>query len=243
MIAIYISGKNYILSFIDFAYNTGMYNPYTQIPFLLRTIANFIYFDKLKRLYKFKKYISAIIEDAIKVRERDGFGCPSGMDFEWCLLNVCSIWAKGVYDFNKGFWEYLYRDFERDLGDIVFKYNPFWKSSIEPISIVIENIDEILSLIFGEEKEEVLETIRKSQKLDLFSMIIRDEFKIKRRKKEKEIIDALIEGIPVPKEDPRYILHCYYEAYKQSEGEERPNYAATIYSLAFNTYNNKKKKA
>ncbi len=232
LVAIYIAGKNYIISFIDFAYNTSMYYSYNQIPFLLRTIANFIYFDKLEKLYKFEKYISIFIEDAINVREKDGFNCS---DFEWCILNICSRWAKGVYNYNKDFWNYLYVDFERDLSDIVFKYNPFWKSSINPFDIVANNIDEILSLIFGEEKEDVLKTIRKSSELTLFSMIICDEFKIKKNK-EKEIIDALIEGTPVPEEDPRHILHCYYEAYKRSEGEERPNYAATIYSLAFNTF-------
>lgn len=54
------------------------------------------------------------------------------------------------------------------------------------------------------------------------------------RKKDKKIVDYLSEGIPVQDVDPRIILHYYYEAYKKSLGENRPNYAATIYSLAFN---------
>jgi hypothetical protein len=67
-----------------------------------------------------------------------------------------------------------------------------------------------------------------------FKTIIKDEFRIGEEENTK-IIAALKEGRPIPEEDPRHIMHCYYEAYKQSDGENRPNYAATIYSLAFNT--------
>ena len=68
-----------------------------------------------------------------------------------------------------------------------------------------------------------------------FKTIINDEFRIEEEENNK-IIAALKEGRPIPEKDPRHILHCYYEVYKQSDGEKRPNYAATIYSLAFNTY-------
>ena len=68
-----------------------------------------------------------------------------------------------------------------------------------------------------------------------FKTIIKDEFRIEAGEA-TQIISALEEGRPIPEKDPRHIMHCYYEAYKQSDGENRPNYAAAIYSLAFNTY-------
>ena len=68
-----------------------------------------------------------------------------------------------------------------------------------------------------------------------FKTIIKDEFRIEEEENNK-IISALKEGRLIPEKDPRHIMHCYYEAYKQSDGENRPNYATTIYSLAFNTY-------
>jgi len=58
---------------------------------------------------------------------------------------------------------------------------------------------------------------------------------------EREIIDSIVSGIPCTGSDPRHILHCYYEAYKKSKGEDRPSYPATIQSLAFNKYNKEEK--
>ena len=88
----------------------------------------------------------------------------------------------------------------------------------------------------------ILRDIKKSSKnlitsnwKQLFPAIIKEKFSITQKEKE-EISYALRNGIPIPEKDPRHILHCYYEAYKKSDGEERPHYAATIYSLAFNTY-------
>jgi len=67
---------------------------------------------------------------------------------------------------------------------------------------------------------------------------IKDEFETD-EKEEEEIINSLCDGIPCTNKDPRHILNAYYEAYRQSTGEERPNYAATIHSLAFNKYKSK----
>jgi len=59
---------------------------------------------------------------------------------------------------------------------------------------------------------------------------------------EGEIIELLNDGAICVDRSPSNILHCYYEAYRQSKGEERPNYAATIHSLAFNEFDKNKKK-
>ncbi len=68
---------------------------------------------------------------------------------------------------------------------------------------------------------------------------IKDEFETDEKEKE-EIVNSLCEGIPQINKDPRHILNAYYEAYRESTGEERPSYAATIHSLAFNEYKSKK---
>ena len=65
--------------------------------------------------------------------------------------------------------------------------------------------------------------------------LIREDFEIDDHEKDR-IVNSLLTGTPCPDADPRHILHCYYEAYKESEGERRPSYAATIHSLAFNKY-------
>lgn len=71
----------------------------------------------------------------------------------------------------------------------------------------------------------------------LFSDIIKENFVIS--KNTSMIKNFLLKGKPCTGKDPRYILHAYYEAYRQSKGKDRPNYAATIYSLAFNKWNKK----
>lgn len=74
----------------------------------------------------------------------------------------------------------------------------------------------------------------------IFSNFIKEEFKIK-KSEETRLVDSLLSGIPCTDADPRHILHCYYEAYKKSKGEDRPSYPATIQSLAFNKYNKEEK--
>ncbi len=69
--------------------------------------------------------------------------------------------------------------------------------------------------------------------------IVKDDFRIS---KAKEIKKSLLEGTPCLDKDPIYILHAYYEAYKESKAEKRPNYAATIHSLAFNKFKKTKEK-
>lgn len=67
-----------------------------------------------------------------------------------------------------------------------------------------------------------------------FSSVI-DEYEITKGK-ESHIIDSLYNGEICTNEDPRDILHCYYEAYKGSVDKVRPNYSATIFSLAYNQF-------
>jgi hypothetical protein len=73
-----------------------------------------------------------------------------------------------------------------------------------------------------------------------FSRFIRVEFKIS-HSDEDRIKQSLLDGKPCINDDPAHILHAYYEAYKESVGPERPNYAATIQSLAFNDYRETRK--
>lgn len=69
----------------------------------------------------------------------------------------------------------------------------------------------------------------------LFSKLVKADHVLKLGEKEKnKIKKALREGRPIPEKNPREILHCFYDLYKESDGEKRPNFTATIYSLAFN---------
>lgn len=71
----------------------------------------------------------------------------------------------------------------------------------------------------------------------IFSVFVKDNMFFNLNKNtENRIVRSLLDGVPCPQEDPRYILHAYHEAYKRSKGTKRPNYAATIHSLAFNRY-------
>jgi hypothetical protein len=99
----------------------------------------------------------------------------------------------------------------------------------------INKFDKYDTDYLNEEPEEYTTPQHLEVNESFFKTIIKDEFRIEEEENDK-IISALKEGRPIPEKDPRHIMHCYYEAYKQSDGENRPNYAATIYSLAFNTY-------
>lgn len=98
-----------------------------------------------------------------------------------------------------------------------------------------ENFYELLTSVSLEGDTSVIPLPKRGD--SLFSKIVREgaKFEIDEGMEEK-IKEALKAGIPTPDKDPRQILHCYYEAYKESDGPKRPHYAATIYSLAFNTF-------
>lgn len=98
----------------------------------------------------------------------------------------------------------------------------------------INNFDKKVTNYLEELGEDTIAQHLEANK-SFFKTIIKDEFRIEAEEM-TQIISALEEGRLIPERDPRHIMHCYYEAYKQSDGEKRPNYAATIYSLAFNTY-------
>ena len=235
IIAVHIGGQNYMHSFIDFAYNM-VSDPADQIPFLLRTISSY-YYLKLNgfNISDLGKRITKICEDAEKIREDYGLSCPLDADFSTCVAEICAVWAKNMHEFDKDFGKFVFAGLEDYITNLPYQYNPFQGSIDTEEVFKEENLEKILTLIFpGEHLDELVIPDDKSQ---LLSMIVKNGCKFKiNLKEEKEIINALLEGKPIPEKDPRHILHCYYEAYKQSEGEERPHYAATIYSLAFNTY-------
>ena len=234
IIAAHIGGVNYIYSFIDFAYNM-VSDPADQIPFLLRTISSY-YYLKLNgfNIHNLGKRVTKIRVDAEKIREDCGHSCPLNADFSTCVAEICAIWAKNINEFNKDFGKFVFAGLEDYITNLPYQYNPF-QGSIDTEEVFREeNLEKIFTLIFPEEH---LDELIPNEKSQLLSMILKEGCKFKIRvKEEKEIINALLEGKPIPEKDPRHILHSYYEAYKRSEGEERPHYAATIYSLAFNTY-------
>jgi len=89
--------------------------------------------------------------------------------------------------------------------------------------------------LWGSELARLNQVVQDVSGRSIFRLFVKENmfFRIDKRT-EKRIVDSLLSGTPCPQEDPRYILHAYHEAYKQSGGKKRPNYAATIHSLAFN---------
>lgn len=94
-------------------------------------------------------------------------------------------------------------------------------------------IGELWGRQIGELDKESRELIEKS----IFTLFIKEDmfFSID-KKTENRIVKSLLSGTPCPQEYPRHILHAYYEAYKQSSGKKRPNYAATVHSIVFNEH-------
>ncbi len=239
IIAYYIAGKNYGYSFIDFAYNM-ISDPVNQVQFLLRTIPSILYLQLNKFSVKdLKSRIEKIINECEKFRVKYEIRCPN---FFECVGGIGALWAERLLKFNNNFGNIIFNGLEDYIESLIYNYNPL-QGVIDVERVLNRNLEEILILIFQDEKvgDRLIDLLSRGHKL--FTIIIKKDciFKINRNE-QKNIINALIAGEPVQEKDPRHILHCYYEAYKQSEGEERPNYAATIYSLAFNTHNNSEKK-
>ncbi len=57
---------------------------------------------------------------------------------------------------------------------------------------------------------------------------------------ERTIINKLQEGIICQEYDPRKILYCFYKSFKKGDINNRPSYAATIQSIAFNQFKEKR---
>jgi len=238
IIAYHIAGKNYGHSFIDFAYNM-ISDPVNQVQFLLRTIPSILYLQLNKFSVKdLKSRIEKIINECEKFRVRYGIRCPN---FFECVGGLGALWAERLLNFNNNFGNIIFNGLEDYIESLIYNYNPL-QGVIDVEDVLDRNLEEILTLIFPDEKtgERLVDLLSRSHKL--FTIIIKKDhiFKIN-RKEQKNIMNALLAGELVQEKDPRHILHCYYEAYKQSDGRERPNYAATIYSLAFNTYKEGKK--
>lgn len=76
--------------------------------------------------------------------------------------------------------------------------------------------------------------------IPILSHLIKSDFEIK-KDQEQILKDYLKNGIPCFDYDPRLIVHVFYETFRESEGKNRPNYATTIQSLAFNEFKEKNK--
>jgi len=66
----------------------------------------------------------------------------------------------------------------------------------------------------------------------LTSAIVKDKFVIASSDEER-ICSDLLASKTLPSEDPRNILHCYYKLFRERTA---PDYATTLYSLAYNTF-------
>ncbi|MCD6492559.1 MAG: hypothetical protein J7K36_01965 [Archaeoglobaceae archaeon] len=188
IVTVYIAGENYLHEFIDFGYSMLAYEKYdvhpflSQVPFLIRTICCYYYF-RMAGLYNFKNRIKRIIQNADEIRSAYGVSCPPSTDFRECIAKICASWSKNIHDFNIRFWDTIFEDFGDDLSEFVYRYNPFW-SSFDPEKLLKENLKQILKIVLPEEHlEELISIISKRGELKLFSMIIRDEFRINRKKK------------------------------------------------------------
>jgi len=240
IIACYIAGKNYVYEFLDSAYS-WISDPIEQMVILLRVIPT-VYYLHISGDFKvgdLMQKINSVLESAEDIRETY-YMCPEGYMYSECISKIGSRWAKWISDFNKNVSMYIFNDLEGHINMLEWALNRY-RTRKEELKYkgTIDEMDYRLRELLQKEREGLKKLINSAWR-QLIPTIIVDRFKIT-KKEESEIKEALIEGVPVPEKDPRHILHCYYEAYRRSEGEERPNYAATIYSLAFNTFNQNKK--
>ncbi len=115
------------------------------------------------------------------------------------------------------------------------------KRTFREETIVLPNvcINCILKIgeLWGENIGKLDQELRQRYGRSIFTIFIKENMFFNIDKEiEDRITESLLNGTPCPQEDPRYILHGYYEAYKKSRGKKRPNYAATIHSIAFNEF-------
>jgi len=175
--------------------------------------------------------------------------CPNFLE---CIEQIGSSWASIIYDFDLRFSQI----FAEQLST---NYNILHLLSLCPEAPIIDinvigsrewtNLQDICAEIAASEGVELKCTRMCLNRIpdSLFSRFIIDKFDKNNVKVDDEkvsigkIKDALSEGVPCLEVDPRYILHAYYEGYRESEGTKRPNYATTIHSLAFNKFNRNKK--
>ncbi|MGC1121513.1 MAG: hypothetical protein WBA22_10510 [Candidatus Methanofastidiosia archaeon] len=117
----------------------------------------------------------------------------------------------------------------------------FGKTVREFEIMLVERADKRLLRKFFEDssfsqRKRIIDSLKnKEDSSILLSRLIEEgmEFKVEEQD-EDEIKEKLVSGVLCPEDDPRLILHCYYEAFKETKADRRPSYAATIHSLAFN---------
>jgi|Deesub1362A_J573_1020465.scaffolds.fasta_scaffold01962_9 hypothetical protein len=225
IVAYMLNGKNYISCLIDQVHGylgSDVYNGLTNL-FRILVINNYCYISKnTDKIKDIAKRIENIAEEVLETYKIGDNLCLNG---RLCMIDVSTSWAKLINDFDRNQYALLLIDVFSDIF----------------ISNINKKINDILDEILSKVKEDIdyniIHDIYNSK--SIFSFFVVDKFKIT-KKHEDKIMNALVGGEPCTEEDPRHILHCYYEAYKRSKGEERPNYPATIYSLAFNKFGNNK---
>ena len=194
------------------------------------------------------------LEDRVRIN-RVNRNLDDCLNFSDCIERIGFSWAFRINDFNLRF--------PRDFADILNNSNDIIQLlALCPHAPIID-INIISSRDDWGNLQDICETIAANEGVELncshmcmggtsdslFSHFVVNEFSednIKDINGEtvtiEDIKDALSDGVPCPEIDPRYILHAYYECYKDSRGIKRPHYAATIHSLAFNKFNRKKKR-
>jgi hypothetical protein len=175
--------------------------------------------------------------DDLGDRVNDSVNCPNFFD---CVSEIGSYWANLINDFDQRFPEI----FEDEMNSRTSSVNDL--ISLCPMSPILDleiieiirrsqswsNLYQICSAIASNEGR-VLQCNRiceGSSSDSLFSHFIDDKFDVNNIEVEGENISVddiknyLTERIPCTEVDPRYILHAYYECYKESDGASRPDY-------------------
>ena len=227
IIACSIAGNNYEHELLDSIAGPAPYG------IMLRMVPTITYLRLNNAKVDDLMYRAGKIAEAREKNER--ITCPTGYCFSDCIFQLGIRWAKLIDDFDKNMPRYILINLETLFENLTENLNEYriWTEELKSQG-TINVLDEQFMGILRDIKKSSKNLITSNWK-QLFPAIIKEKFSITQKEKE-EISYALRNGIPIPEKDPRHILHCYYEAYKQSDGEKRPHYAATIYSLAFNTY-------
>jgi len=219
IIACLLNGKNYNSCIIDQVHGylgSDVYNGLINL-FRILVTNNYCFISKKVENARDMQRIESIAEEVLETYKIGDNLCLNG---RFCIMDVSTYWANLIDSFDKNYYLLLLIDvfpevFSNDtkkFGDLL---EELYNKAIE-----YEDLDDFVNNIRS-----------------IFDFFVVDKFKITKNK-EDAIVNALISGEPCIEEDPRHILHCYYEAYKRSKGGERPNYPATIYSLAFNKFKN-----
>lgn len=213
----------------------------------------------LIRILTFRSYMiaSGVVDSTLNLRIEDlknrvneNLNCPS---FFECVEEIGNSWASLINDFDLRFPQIFTEQLDTN-DNIVNLLDLCPEAPVIDINIIGSrgnwtNLHDICAAIADDRGLKLnCNQICINRSLEsLFSCFVVDEFdedNIKANGKKittDNIKDSLLKGVLCPEIDPRYILHAYYECYKESKGMERPDYAATIHSLVFNKFNKNRK--